>query len=659
MNELVTNYKNIESNNQGTLNFVTCNSDTYRSKFIAKYLIPKYIRFTDEFYLFTTQDIYDFDYYHITNTFYEWDDIVWLLNKLKVNPYKNKSKLIIIDGLQFGLRPYKNNVLDDIIKFFYCDLKKFNTNIIIGTLLIFEHNLFNIYDQIDNIYLSSKHFSSNINMYYKFTKNTFDIKKFSQLIKFNGDNKFLSIRNIQTPNIKLKQIEFKIDWNTHIKINKHVQTNIYIREKFKSEFHLVLGYIPYDNSLFGIKFIYNKIKDNFDNVFVYTDYPKFYKSIFKNKQIYTQKKYYIRCKSNVLKRKLKYHLIDRLKDDIIYINNNFINNLLIIDIKDLEKIFNKKNDSDTKNNILTYLDSNEVDEIKQDEIKQNHQMIKFLIENHYKYNITIIVLTRRYIHLDITHLYMGYESDKDILFDNYNKIGFNYYFGYDVFKTINLELDSGKYIYKYINRYKRNNIIDMIKIVNIEYVNKLIKPKIHLLVGDSSDKQIFFIKKKLLPKINNFITNTWILVPEENQHYWSELEDNFFILTQIDLLVKKIISQTKINQLLIIDYNSDTNKKLIGNKDFVNLLKKYNEYNLTIIWSVKILNDDNFDSLVNLLSYIHYYYLYLDQIILNSVIKSTSKSLDTSLFDLDFYKLLNFTNFNDQYIIIKYKKRLL
>ena len=78
---------------------------------------------------------------------------------------------------------------------------------------------------------------------------------------------------------------------------------------------------------------------------------------------------------------------------------------------------------------------------------------------------------------------------------------------------------------------------------------------------------------------------------------------------------------------------------------------------MTIIWSIKLLEDINYYTQANYLSGIHYDYIYLDNIDSDSYVKSTYESLNINLFDLNFYKILNkTTKLSNKYIMIKYKK---
>ncbi len=709
------------SDRTGSLNFVTGNSGTYRSRFIANYLFPRYIcAYPDEFYLFTFKDIFDFNYSHITKTYYESEDLVWLLKKLKTNlnqdktnpsqdktnPSQDKKRLIIIDGINFGMRPSKNKDLNELAKFLYCDLKYSNTNIIVGTTIVYRFSTFDVYENIDNLYLSSECFCSTVKMYHKFTKDTIDIKKFAKLISFCEDNKFLSVQNIQTNKVKIKSITFDKNRDNNNKTNKYnyTQTLIYNREKFKSELHLVTGSNPYDNYLFGIKYIWKKIKDNFDKVFILTKNPKYFKSNFTNEQIYTMEKYFSKSKSYTLENKLKYGLVNDLKKNIIDSTVNFINNLLIIDIGDLEEILEdpecfyvggkkinitnckkfsidtiklpdeiKLPDANSNSNktINTDTDSDTDSQNKKlYEKKQNYQTIKFLIENRHFTNITIIIMTRKYVCLNFTHLYMGFESDSNILVHNYNKLGFNHNFGLSIFKSVNDKLIKGKFIHKQIDHWKTTwNQKDPINIVSIDYQNKLIKPKIHLIITNDVNKKMSFIKNQLVRKISNYVDKTWIMVNKENQQDRTKYDGRFFIWEQLELVIKKINLIQNQNQLLIIDLNSNsnsesdsnsnscTNKKLMENKNFIKLLANANKYNLTIIWCGNKFSDLYVHKYFFAFNSIHFDYLYLDRVILNSEIKSTFQSLSTNLFYLDFYKLLNeISNFTNRFIRIKYKK---
>lgn len=281
----------MDKNNIGTLNFVIGNSGTYKSRFIVNYLFKKFITHTDEFYLFTYKENFNFNYRQITNSFNEINDLSYLLKKLKANPKIHKKKLIIIDGFMRGVSLSGDKYYYDLYKFLYCDLKKLNTNIIISCLLLFNKSDINMYGIIDNVYFTCEHFDSTIKLYHKFTKNTISIKEFKKLIKFNEHNKLLSIQNIQSLNIEIKTIEFDNNVNRKTKFQPIIQTLIYNRIKYKSELHLILGSKSYDKTLFGIKHIYDNIKNNFDKVFVLTDYVKYYKDKFNKEQIYTVKEY--------------------------------------------------------------------------------------------------------------------------------------------------------------------------------------------------------------------------------------------------------------------------------------------------------------------------------------------------------------------------------
>lgn len=655
----------------GTLNFVTGNSGTCKTKFIVKYLFKKFIPETDEFYLFTNKENFNFDYKQITNSFNEINDLSHLLKKLKENPKIDKKKLIIIDGYMCGVSLGNNKYYYDLYKFLYCDLKKLNTNIIIGCLLLFNKSDINMYDIIDNVYFTCEHFDLTIKLYHRFTKNTISLKEFTKLIKLNEDNKLLAIQNIQSSNIEIKTIKFDNKTNRNKEYEPIIQTLIYNRIKYKSELHLILGSNSYDKTLFSIKHIYYNIKNNFDKVFVLTDYVKYYKDEFNKEQIYTIKEYYKKYKYNIIKTKLKYKNITDLKNDIEESSKNYINNLLIIDLEDLDKLFNgydiiknsnnvlsieKIDESDNKSRLSSYIGTN-TENSSEKKLELTKKIVYFLLEKRHSLNITIILIAREYFRIDFHNvfLYMGFESDNKILLNNYNKFKFNYVLGFDLFKTINSELIKGKFLINKINYPNKKN---MIKIISINYQNKLIKPKIHLLVSDIENKQINFIKKKLLTKINNYIDKTYILTPIEKQYYWNlSNETHLFDFIQIESVIEKITKQTKINQLLIIYYDSDTNRKLIENKNFIELLTNINKYNLTIIWSIKLLEDINYYTQANYLSGIHYDYIYLDNIDSDSYVKSTYESLNINLFDLNFYKILNkTTKLSNKYIMIKYKK---
>ncbi len=672
----------------GELNFVTGNSGTYKSRFIAKFFCNGKSHNVDEFYLFTHKHNFDFNYEYVTDTFYETEDLLVLLKLLKQNPRPDKKKLLVIDDLRFGTRPSANTDLDYLVDFLYKDLKKFNTVIVIGTLLLYGFKNFNIYDQIDNIYLSSECFNLNIKNYHKLTKNTIGIKEFSKLISFVENNKFLSIQNIQSPNITIRKIKFNININESNKPYTIVnQTNIYNKKKFKSELHLVLGSEQYDKSFFGIKYIYEKIKDNFDKVFVLTNNTNYYKSEFLNQDIYTVEKYFLHNKYNVFESKLKYKLVTNLKDDILNSQRQFINNFLIIDLDNIDSILDILNNSDKYDNVSDKsIDSKKInnnkntskmnsesdlksdinpsnictnesiDESYESKNKTIKKIIIFLLKNRYSFNITIVIMTRKYINVDFTHLYMGIEKNKDILVSNYNNFEFKKKFGLKLFNTVNDELVQGKFLFKQFDDPNTNVLTDTIKVVSIQYQKKLIKPKVHILLANKGDKQICFIKKKLVSKITKYITNTWILAPKENQHYWWEPEEHFFTINTIEKLISNIKLSTNINQLLIIDYGHNINKKIIENNNFTNLLKNYFQYKLTIIWSIQSFDDIKLNIYWNCLHDIHFDYVYLDNISLISKIKSTYKSLNTNLFDFDFYKIINkHYNLDNKYIMIKYK----
>lgn len=94
-----------------------------------------------------------------------------------------------------------------------------------------------------------------------------------------------------------------------------------------------------------------------------------------------------------------------------------------------------------------------------------------------------------------------YESDSNILVNNYNKLGFNHNFGLEIFKSVNDKLITGKFIHKQINHWKTSwNQKDPINIVSIDYQNKLIKPKIHLFITNNANKKLSFKKTNLLEK---------------------------------------------------------------------------------------------------------------------------------------------------------------
>ena len=161
-----------------------------------------------------------------------------------------------------------------------------------------------------------------------------------------------------------------------------------------------------------------------------------------------------------------------LKNDIIKSNNNYINNLLIIDLEDLDKIFDEEDCIEEKTKKVFIIDdikkSNEesgfssyigTDEkiLSDKEIKLGKKIILFLLKKRILYNVTIILIARKYIKLNFypLYLYMGFESDNKILFHNYNKFGFDSRLGFDLFKTVNLELVKGKFLSNKINYFNR------------------------------------------------------------------------------------------------------------------------------------------------------------------------------------------------------------
>ena len=131
--------------------------------------------------------------------------------------------------------------------------------------------------------------------------------------------------------------------------------------------------------------------------------------------------------------------------------------------------------------------------------------------------------------------------------------------------------------------------------------------------------------------------------------------NHFFQYDQIDMLIETIRSDTKTNKLLVIDYYSKTNKLIIKNITFRNLLKENKKYGLTVFWSVCELNDIKIKMYWNCLHELYYDYIYLDRVDLCSKIKSTYELVDPNQFDFEFYKMLNnCVDFSDCYIKIKY-----